>query len=517
MTDSAPIRRALLSVSDKTGLIPFAQGLANRGIELVSTGGTAAALKAAGIPVRDVADLTDFPEILGGRVKTLHPVVHGGILARRTPEHLGALAAHHIGTIDLVVVNLYPFAETKARHADWQELIEEIDIGGVALIRAAAKNYEYVTIVTSSSDYDDVLRALVEGNGATPHALRAQFAAKAFAHTAQYDAVIAATFAAQQGDALPELLSLPLKRQQTLRYGENPHQSAAFYAFSDGAAQGMAAARQLQGKELSYNNLNDADAAWQLVSEFDVPAAVIVKHANPCGAALGDTLLAAYEAALRCDPVSAFGGIIAVNQPLDGETAAKIAELFAEVVLAPSFTIDARAALAGKKNLRLLEMPAPVAAAGLHWRSVAGGMLLQTADSEIVPHGELRCVTERAPSESEKDDMLFAFTIAKHVKSNAIIYVKDKATLAIGAGQMSRVDAARIAAHKASEAGLSLAGSVVSSDAFFPFADGLLVCAGAGAKAVIQPGGSVRDAEVIKAADERGLAMLFTGMRHFRH
>jgi phosphoribosylaminoimidazolecarboxamide formyltransferase/IMP cyclohydrolase len=518
MMDFYPVRRALLSVSDKTGLLPFAVGLAERGIELLSTGGTAAALREAGLPVRDVSEATNFPEILGGRVKTLHPHIHGGILAKRTPQHLGALAVHHIGTIDLVVVNLYPFAKTRHSGAGWDECVEEIDIGGVALLRAAAKNHSYVTVVSDPADYSEVLAA-VQVHGGVPSGLRLAGAAKAFAHTAQYDAVIAAAFSQQQGVAFPEAVSLPLQRVQPLRYGENPHQRGAFYADASLPPYGLAAARQVQGKELSYNNINDADAAWQLVNEFTHPAVAIIKHANPCGAAVGEDVVAAYQAALRCDPVSAFGGIVAVNRLVDEAAARLIADVFSEVVLAPGFTEDALAVFAAKKNLRLLDMSgAGVVPVGA-WtvRGISGGFLLQTADQQVLGEAAPRCVTQRAPSPSEEADLLFAFTVAKHVKSNAIIYVKDGATLAIGAGQMSRVDAARIAARKAEDAGLSLEGSVVASDAFFPFADGLLVAMEAGARAVIQPGGSIRDNEVIAAADDAGAAMIFTGIRHFRH
>ncbi|MFO0445993.1 MAG: bifunctional phosphoribosylaminoimidazolecarboxamide formyltransferase/IMP cyclohydrolase [Holosporales bacterium] len=518
MTDFYPVRRALLSVSDKTGLLPFAKGLVERGVELLSTGGTATALREAGLPVRDVSEATNFPEILGGRVKTLHPHIHGGILAKRTPQHLGALAVHHIGTIDLVVVNLYPFAQTRHSGAGWDECVEEIDIGGVALLRAAAKNHAYVTVVSDPADYPEVLSA-VQAHGAVTAALRLAGAAKAFAHTAQYDAVIAEAFAQHQGAAFPAAVSLPLQLVQPLRYGANPHQRGAFYADASLPPYGLAAAQQVQGKELSYNNINDADAAWQLVNEFDHPAVAIIKHANPCGVAVGEDVVAAYKAALRCDPVSAFGGIVAVNRVLDEVAAQLIGDVFSEVVLAPSFTEDALAVFAAKKNLRLLDMSG---AGGVPFgartvRGVSGGFLLQTADQQVLGETAPRCVTVRKPSSKEEADLLFAFTVAKHVKSNAIIYVKDGATLAIGAGQMSRVDAARIAARKAEDAGLSLEDSVVASDAFFPFADGLLVAIEAGARAVIQPGGSIRDNEVIAAADAAHVAMIFTGIRHFRH
>ncbi len=524
------IARALISVSDKTGLPEFGRSLAARGVEILSTGGSAAALGAAGVPVVEVAAHTGFPEILGGRVKTLHPTIHGGILARRNrADDRAALAAHGIADIDLVVVNLYPFEATAAAGADRAACIEQIDIGGPALIRAAAKNQDFVTVVTDPADYDAVMAEMERHDGAIGEALRRRLAAAAFARTAAYDAAIAGWLGRAEGEAFPPLLTLAARRRQALRYGENPHQKAAFYAAIDpgGAPRpGVATARQLQGKELSFNNLADAAAAFELAAEFARPAVVIVKHANPCGVAVGDDLAAAYARALACDPVSAYGGIVAVNRPLDAAAAEAIAELFVEVVIAPRVSGDARAALAAKPNLRLLEtgeLPDP-AAPGLDLRSLAGGFLVQERDAGRVAERELKVVTRRAPSERERADLLFAFVVAKHVKSNAIVYARDGATVGIGAGQMSRVDAARIAAWKARAAADAAGekdsraeGSVVASDAFFPFADGLLLAAAAGATAVIPPGGSLRDAEVIAAADEAGLAMVFTGMRHFRH
>ncbi len=522
----AAIGRALVSVSDKSGLVELGRFLAGRGVEILSTGGSAAALRDAGIAVTEVGDHTGFPEIMDGRVKTLHPTVHGGILARRDdPAHVEAMAAHGISAIDLVVVNLYPFESAVLSGADDATCIENIDIGGPALIRAAAKNHEYVTVVTDPVDYAAVMDDMAAHDGATSLEQRRRLAAIAYARTAAYDAAIAAWFAALTGDRFPRRTTLSGSLVQTLRYGENPHQEAAFYRIS-AQRPGVATATQLQGKELSYNNLNDTDAAFELVAEFERPAVAIIKHANPCGVAEAGSLAEAYRLALRCDPVSAFGGVIAVNRALDGDTAAAIAELFAEVVIAPGIEDAAKQALATKKNLRLLEtgaLPDP-AATGMAFRPLAGGFLMQDRDSGRVGRDALRVVTRRAPSEDELADLAFAFTVSKHVKSNAIVYAKDGATVGIGAGQMSRVDSSRIAAAKAAEAaeaaGLSeplTRGSVVASDAFFPFADGLLAAAEAGATAVIQPGGSVRDEEVIAAADDNGLAMVFTGMRHFRH
>jgi len=523
-TDIVPIRRALLSVSDKTGIVELATGLAAKGVELVSTGGTAKALRDAGLTVRDVSDLTGFPEMMDGRVKTLHPMVHGGLLAvRDDPEHAKAMEDHAIGAIDLVVVNLYPFAQTVAKGAERDEIIENIDIGGPSMVRSAAKNHAFVAIVTDPADY-----ALLD-KGETTFEERKKLAAKAFAATATYDGMIASWFGfADQGQMFPDTLPITLKRQSTLRYGENPHQSAAFYAATGPAARGIGQARQVQGKELSYNNLNDADAALQLVAEFRdaAPTCVIVKHANPCGVATAANLEAAYAEAFACDTVSAFGGIIAVNRPLDAATARQITGIFTEVVVAPDADEEALALFAAKKNLRLLltgELPDP-ARGGLDVKSITGGWLVQGRDNGRVAAADLKTVTKRQPSAQELADCLFAWTVAKHVKSNAIVYAKDGATAGVGAGQMNRLESARIAAWKAKDAADKAGwatprtiGSAVASDAFFPFADGLLAAVEAGATAVIQPGGSIRDDEVIAAADEAGLAMVFTGMRHFRH
>ncbi len=531
-----PIRRALISVSDKRGLAQLGTFLAARGVEILSTGGSARALSEAGVAVTEVSAHTGFPEIMDGRVKTLHPKIHGGILARRDVDaDREAMDQHGIAAIDLVVVNLYPFEATLASGADPATCVENIDIGGPAMVRASAKNHDFVTVVTDPDDYPALLAELEAQDGATSLALRARLAAAAFAHTAAYDAAIAAWMQARRGETFPDRLVLGARRRQILRYGENPHQEAALYAVGPAQA-GVASAEQLQGKALSYNNLNDTEAAFELVSEFqapefDVPAVAIIKHANPCGVALGDNLAAAYARALACDPVSAFGGIIALNRPLDGATAAEIGKLFAEVVIAPGYSAEARATLAEKKNLRLLETGALAdpGAPGMTFKSLAGGILLQTRDAGQVARSELKVVTKRAPDEREMADLLFAFRVAKHVKSNAIVYVRAGATVGVGAGQMSRVDSARIAALKAREAvaaaeqagqdagALGTQGSVVASDAFFPFADGLITAIEAGATAVIQPGGSVRDDEVIAAADEAGVAMVFTGMRHFRH
>ena len=521
MTD-IPIRRALLSVSDKTGIVDLARGLADHGVELVSTGGTAKALRDAGLAVRDISELTGFPEMMDGRVKTLHPNVHGGLLAvRDDAAHVASMEEHGIGAIDLVVVNLYPFEATVAKGAERDEVIENIDIGGPSMVRSAAKNHAFVAIVTDPADY-----ALVSG-GSTTLADRRKLAAKAYATTAAYDGAIATWFGTvDQGEAFPETLPITLKRGPELRYGENPHQSAAFYTSGGTAARGIGQARQVQGKGLSYNNLNDADAALDLVSEFRdaAPTCVIVKLANPCGVATGASLAEAYEAAFACDTVSAFGGIIALNRPLDGATARAIAGIFTEVVVAPDADEEAQAIFAAKKNLRLLltgELPDP-ARAGLLAKAITGGWLVQTRDNASNP--ELKVVTKRAPTEQELIDCRFAWTIAKHVKSNAIVYAKDGSTAGIGAGQMNRLESARIAAWKAKDAADKAGwptprtiGSAVASDAFFPFADGLLAAVEAGATAVIQPGGSIRDDEVIAAADAAGLAMVFTGVRHFRH
>jgi phosphoribosylaminoimidazolecarboxamide formyltransferase/IMP cyclohydrolase len=528
MTDAA-IRRALISVSDKTGLIPFTQALAAHGVEVLSTGGTAKALKDAGLLVRDVAEYTGFPEMMDGRLKTLHPKVHGGLLAvRDDPAHTAAAQAHGIGLIDLLVVNLYPFEATVAKGAPFVECIENIDIGGPAMIRAAAKNHAGVTVVVDPEDYAVVLDAMQQNAGATTLALRKTLAAKAYARTAAYDAAIGGWFADTLGEMAPAWRAVGGRLAQELRYGENPHQWAAFYKTGE-RRPGVATAVQHQGKELSYNNLNDTDAAFELVSEFDPkthPAVAIIKHANPCGVAVGSTLAEAYVKALRCDPVSAFGGIIALNGTIDAATAREITGLFTEVVIAPDATDEAKAIFAEKKNLRLLTTGgvASPSAPGLTFRSLAGGFLVQSRDDAVVEEMQLKVVTRRQPSAQELADLKFAFKVAKHVKSNAIVYVKEGATVGVGAGQMSRVDSARIAAWKSLEAAKAVGaaeplakGSVVASDAFFPFADGLLAAAEAGATAVIQPGGSMRDAEVIKVADDAGLAMVFTGVRHFRH
>jgi len=529
MTD-VKIARALLSVSDKAGLVELGQALARHGVELVSTGGTAGALREAGLEVRDISDLTGFPEMMDGRVKTLHPKVHGGLLAvRDDPAHAAAMTEHAIGAIDLVVVNLYPFAETVAKGAGRDEIIENIDIGGPSMVRSAAKNHFYVTIVTDPADYGELIAALDGDDGMTSLDFRRRLAAKAFAATAAYDSMIASWFAfADQGERFPPVLPLVLKRGPELRYGENPHQQAAFYAPAGPHARGIGQAEQIQGKALSYNNLNDADAALDLVSEFRdaEPTCIIVKHANPCGAASAASLREAYEAAFACDSVSAFGGIVAVNRPLDGPTAEAIAAIFTEVVVAPDADDAAKAVFAAKKNLRLLltgALPDP-ARPGLAAKSITGGWLLQSRDNGRIGAGDLKLVTRRAPTERELADCLFAWTVAKHVKSNAIVYAKDGAAAGIGAGQMNRLESARIAAWKARDAAEKAGwaeprtiGSAVASDAFFPFADGLLAAVEAGATAVIQPGGSIRDEEVIAAADEAGLAMVFTGMRHFRH
>ena len=522
--------RALLSVSDKSGLIDFARGLADRGFELVSTGGTARALQQAGLPVIGISEVTGFPEMMDGRVKTLHPTIHGGLLAiRGNAEHEAAMKKHGIAPIDLLVVNLYPFEATVARGADIETTIENIDIGGPALIRAASKNHEAVTVVVDVADYAPVKTEMEANGGATTPAFRRRLAATAYGRTAAYDAAIAGWFGKVLDDPFPRRLTFGGELKQHLRYGENPHQKAAFYVGGE-ARKGIATAEQIQGKELSFNNLNDTDAAFEFVAEFQAPAfadpaVAIIKHANPCGAALGRTLKDAYLKALACDPVSAFGGIVALNRTLDGETAEEIAKLFAEVVIAPDLDADARKILASKKNLRVLTtggLPDP-RAPGMTIRTLAGGYLLCGRDDRVT-EGDLKVVTKRAPTKTELADMAFAFTVCKHVKSNAIVYVRNGATVGIGAGQMSRVDSSRIAAWKAQEASQAAGesasrakDSVVASDAFFPFADGLLAAAQAGATAVIQPGGSMRDDEVIKAADEAGLAMVMTGMRHFRH
>ena len=529
MTDLVPVARALLSVSDKTGLIDLARDLADRGVELLSTGGSAKALRDAGLAVKDVSEVTAFPEMMDGRVKTLHPVVHGGLLALRdNDDHVAAMTEHGIGPIDLLVVNLYPFEATVAAGADYDTCIENIDIGGPAMIRAAAKNHGFVNVIVDVEDYGALRAELAENNGATTLAFRQEMAMTAYARTAAYDSAVSNWMAAQQGDWAPRRRTFAGTLAQPLRYGENPHQNAAFY--TDGTNRpGVATAEQLQGKDLSYNNINDTDAAFELVAEFDPadgPACAVIKHANPSGVARGATLSDAYQRAFDCDRTSAFGGIIALNQPLDAATAEKIVEIFTEVVIAPGASDAAREIFAAKKNLRLLTtagLPDPRAPI-TSYRQVAGGMLVQDKDNGFIAQSDLKVVTDRAPTDAEMADMLFAWKVAKHLKSNAIVYVKDRATVGVGAGQMSRLDSSTIAATKAgrmaADLGLSespAVGSVVASDAFFPFPDGMLAAAEAGATAVIQPGGSMRDDEVIKAANEAGLAMVFTGMRHFRH
>ena len=528
MPNLVPVGRALISVSDKTGLIDLARALAGFGVELISTGGTAAMLRAAGLVVRDVAEVTGFPEMMDGRVKTLHPNIHGALLALRDDdEHLVAMAAHGIEPIDLLVSNLYPFEDTVAKGADHATCIENIDIGGPAMIRAAAKNHRFVAVVTDPSDYAGLLDQLRANDGAVTLACRQKLALAAYARTAGYDAAVAGWMAGQFKVAFPKQRSFAGTLAQGLRYGENPHQAAAFYV--DGTRrEGVATARQWQGKELSYNNLGDTDAAFELVAEFgsDGPVCAIIKHANPCGVGKAGTLREAYLRAYRCDQTSAFGGIVALNQPLDAETAEEIVKIFTEVVIAPGASDEARAVFAAKKNLRLLTtkaLPDP-RAAGLAFRQVAGGFLVQDRDYAGLPASDLKVVTKVAPTPAQMADLLFAWKVAKHVKSNAIVYVKDGATVGVGAGQMSRVDSTRIAARKAVDMAevlglpvLPTMGSVVASDAFFPFADGLLAAAEAGAVAVIQPGGSLNDEQVIAAADAAGLAMVFTGQRHFRH
>jgi phosphoribosylaminoimidazolecarboxamide formyltransferase/IMP cyclohydrolase len=520
------IRRALISVSDKTGLIEFARALAAEGVEIVSTGGTASALKAAGIAVRDVADLTGFPEMMDGRLKTLHPKVHGGLLrVRGDAQHEKDATAHGIGDIDLLVVNLYPFEATVAKGGSYDECVENIDIGGPAMIRAAAKNHASVTVVVDPADYDKLLGDMKQHGGSTCRKLRRKLAQKAFARTAEYDGAISNWLGAvveskdMSAEGFPRTFSAQLVKKQEMRYGENPHQKAAFYVERDAAPGSVASARQLQGKELSYNNIADTDAALECVKEFSAkPACVIVKHANPCGVAEASSILEAYDRAYKTDPESAFGGIIAFNRPLDGATAKAILDRqFVEVVIAPEVSAEAVAIAEAKKNVRLLACGAwsPEPLPRLDWKKVNGGLLLQSADIGL--YAKLEVVTKRQPTDAEMADMLFAWRVAKFVKSNAVVYAKGGATMGIGAGQMSRVNSCRIAAVKAEHAGLDLKGSAVASDAFFPFADGLLAAAESGCTAVIQPGGSMRDEEVIKAADEKNLAMVMTGMRHFRH
>jgi phosphoribosylaminoimidazolecarboxamide formyltransferase / IMP cyclohydrolase len=524
-----PIGRALLSVSDKTGLVDLARALTAHGIELISTGGSSQVLRAAGLSVRDVADVTGFPEMMDGRVKTLHPMVHGGLLALRDDdEHLLAMAAHGIEPIDLLVSNLYPFEATVARGASTADCIENIDIGGPAMIRAAAKNHRFVATVTDPADYAALLEELSAHDGGTTLGFRERLAMNAYSRTAAYDASVSTWMAKALEEPAPRHRVFAGTLAQTLRYGENPHQSASFYTDGSGRV-GVASARQWQGKELSWNNINDTDAAFELVAEFapeDGPACAIIKHANPCGVARAGSLVEAYARAYDCDRTSAFGGIVALNTALDGPTAEAICEIFTEVVIAPGADEAAQAVFARKKNLRLLTtkgLPDPLTG-GLSFRQVAGGFLVQDRDIGRIAAGDLKVVTKRAPTPAELEDLLFAWTVAKHVKSNAIVYVCGGATVGIGAGQMSRIDSTRIAARKAGDMGavLGLAepptkGSVVASDAFFPFADGLIAAAEAGATAVIQPGGALRDDEVIAAADAAGLAMVFTGQRHFRH
>jgi len=530
VSDFVPVRRALISVSDKSGLDEIASALAKRGVELVSTGGTASKLRESGAEVRDISDLTGFPEMMDGRVKTLHPKVHGGLLGvRDNEEHKAAMAQHDIAPIDLVIVNLYPFEATVMRGASRDEIIENIDIGGPSMVRSAAKNHAFVTIITDPADYGELLAELDKNDGSTSLDFRKRMAAKAFALTAAYDSMISQWFAyADQGQRWPESWTISSKLKMELRYGENPHQRAALYIPAGPHTKGLPQAEQVQGKALSYNNLNDANAALELVSEFRDrdPAIVIVKHANPCGVAVRGSLVDAWTEALACDSVSAFGGIVASNRPLDAATAEAIAAIFTEVVVAPDADEEARAIFARKKNLRLLltgELPDPDRP-GQALAVITGGLLVQDRDNGTVTRDQLKCVTKRQPTEQELADCLFAWTVAKHVKSNAIVYARDGVTAGIGAGQMNRRDSARIAAIRAREAAEAAGwaqsrtfGSAVASDAFFPFADGLLSAAEAGATAVIQPGGSIRDDEVIAAADEAGLAMLFTGMRHFRH
>jgi phosphoribosylaminoimidazolecarboxamide formyltransferase/IMP cyclohydrolase len=517
------VKRALLSVTDKTGLIELARALARYGVELISTGGTAKSLREAGLAVTEVADYTGFPEMLDGRVKTLHPKVHGGILARRdVPAHAEAMRRHGIPPIDLVVVNLYPFGRTVAQSdVALEEAIENIDIGGPALLRSAGKNYRDVAVVTDPADYAAVVQELDATHGALGVELRFALAKKAFAHTAAYDSAIANWLGAlDEGDRpglFPQQLNLNFTRVQQLRYGENPHQNAAFYRDLAGAPGLIAGAVQTQGKELSYNNIADADAAWECVKSFERPACVIVKHANPCGVAVADSMLSAYRNAFATDPTSAFGGIIALNRTLDAATAEALSAQFVEVLIAPRILPEAATVLAQKPNIRVLEIAGEGGKNAWDFKRIGGGLLVQSPDDASIQLSDLRCVTRRSPDPVEFDDLLFAWRVAKFVKSNAIVYCGSGRTLGVGAGQMSRVDSARIAAMKAQNAGLSLAGSVVASDAFFPFRDGIDVLAAAGARAVVQPGGSLRDQEVIAAADEHGIAMVFTGVRHFRH
>ncbi len=521
------INRALISVSDKDGVLEFAKALHEKGVEILSTGGTSKLLKENNIPVKDVSEETGFPEIMNGRVKTLHPKIHGGLLAVRDNEtHQEAMAENGIRDIDLLVVNLYPFAQTVESGADFDTCIENIDIGGPAMIRAASKNHAFVTVITDPQDYNRVLEEMTQHDGSVSHELRRRLAANAYALTATYDSNIASWFSRQiDRESYPRRISFSGTLQQELRYGENPHQKAALY-LDTSKRPGVATASQIQGKELSYNNLNDTDAAFELVAEFEQPAIAIIKHANPCGVCVGETPLEAYRHALACDPVSAFGGIIALNKTLDEETAAEIIKVFSEVIIAPSVSASALEVLKSKKNLRVLTtgaLPKPGQARAAV-KSIAGGLLVQDADNGVITEQDLKIVTDREPTDEEMQDMLFAFKVCKHVKSNAIVYAKNNATVGIGAGQMSRVDSATIAVKKSLDAAKEQGfidpltkGSVAASDAFFPFADGLITIAEAGATAIIQPGGSMRDEEVIAAANERGIAMAFTGMRHFKH
>jgi phosphoribosylaminoimidazolecarboxamide formyltransferase/IMP cyclohydrolase len=527
--DKVEIKTALISVFDKTGIVELAHALSARGVRLLSTGGTYKAIAAAGLAVTDVSEITGFPEIMDGRVKTLHPMVHGGLLAIRDDgEHQDAMKTHGIEGIDLAVINLYPFEEVRAAGGDYPTTVENIDIGGPAMIRASAKNHAYVTTLTDPADYAELLEQLSADDGKTAYAFRQRMAAKAYARTAAYDAMISNWFAEALSIDTPRHRVIGGALKEEMRYGENPHQKAAFYVTGE-KRPGVSTAALLQGKQLSYNNINDTDAAYELVAEFlpeKAPACAIIKHANPCGVATGSSLVEAYQRALACDSVSAFGGIIALNRTLDAETAEEIVKLFTEVIIAPDVTEEAKAIVARKPNLRLLSaggLPDP-RAAGLTAKTVSGGLLVQSRDNGMVEDLELKVVTRRAPTAQELDDMKFAFKVGKHVKSNAVVYAKDGQTAGIGAGQMSRVDSARIAALKAEEAAKALGlavpmthGSAVASEAFLPFADGLLSMIAAGATAVIQPGGSMRDQEVIDAANEHGVAMVFTGMRHFRH
>ncbi|MGO7584810.1 bifunctional phosphoribosylaminoimidazolecarboxamide formyltransferase/IMP cyclohydrolase [Rhizobium ruizarguesonis] len=527
--DKVEIKTALISVFDKTGIVELAHALSARGVRLLSTGGTYKAITAAGLAVTDVSEITGFPEIMDGRVKTLHPTVHGGLLAIRDDgEHQDAMKTHGIEGIDLAVINLYPFEEVRAAGGDYPTTVENIDIGGPAMIRASAKNHAYVTTLTDPADYAELLEQLSADDGKTAYAFRQRMAAKAYARTAAYDAMISNWFAEALSIDTPRHRVIGGALKEEMRYGENPHQKAAFYVTGE-KRPGVSTAALLQGKQLSYNNINDTDAAYELVAEFlpeKAPACAIIKHANPCGVATGSSLVEAYQRALACDSVSAFGGIIALNRTLDAETAEEIVKLFTEVIIAPDVTEEAKAIVARKPNLRLLSaggLPDP-RAAGLTAKTVSGGLLVQSRDNGMVEDLELKVVTKRAPTARELDDMKFAFKVGKHVKSNAVVYAKDGQTAGIGAGQMSRVDSARIAALKAEEAAKALGlavpmthGSAVASEAFLPFADGLLSMIAAGATAVIQPGGSMRDQEVIDAANEHGVAMVFTGMRHFRH